>query len=167
MTKKEVKSSVKYISSQVESGIEELGKNEGLIIESNTFFKEKKGVMPQSVFVLQQFAKVFSQNITLSSASYRIFFHLIALTEYENFISVDIKTIAQNLNLSERTVIRGIKDLEAINIILKTAHINDKRRHEYFLNPTTVWKGNSQARTKKIRKINDDDRNVLQLPFDN
>ncbi len=165
MTKKETKDKVQYISTQVENGIHELAKTEGINIEANTFFKERKGNMPQAVFVLQQFAKVFSESITLTSASYRIFFHLIALTEYENFISVDIKTIAQNLNLSERTVIRGIKDLEQINIILKTPHINDKRRHEYFLNPTTVWKGNSDARTKKIKKINEKDKSILQLPF--
>jgi predicted transcriptional regulator len=157
---------VKYIANQVENGIEELGRESNIIIQANTIIKTKKSNMPAFVFVVQQFAKVFSERINLNASTYRIFFHFMALMEYENFISVDIETISENLSLSPRTVIRGIKDLEDLNIVKKTLHINDKRRHEYFINPIAVWKGNSNSRSKSIKKAQENNSKSLELPFE-
>ena len=157
---------VNYIANQLENGIEELGKENDIIFEANTFIKTKKANMPPFIFLVQQFAKVFSEKIDLNASTYRIFFHFMALLEYENFISVDIQTISENLNLSSRTIIRGIKDLEDLNIVKKTLHINDKRRHEYFINPIAIWKGNANSRNKTIKKLQEKDSKLLELPFE-
>jgi len=157
---------VKYIANQVESGIEELGRENDMIFQANTIIKAKKSNMPPFVFVVQQFAKVFSERVTLKSSTYRIFFHFIALMEYENFISVDIQTISENLNINIRTLIRGLKDLEDLNIVKKTLRINDKRRHEYYINPVHIWKGNANARNKAIKKQTEKNSKSLELPFE-
>ena len=54
---------VNYIANQLENGIEELGKENDIIFEANTFIKTKKANMPPFIFLVQQFAKVFSEKI--------------------------------------------------------------------------------------------------------
>ena len=152
---------VNYLANQIEYGIEELAKDEGLKFEANTYIKKQKANMPQSVFVLQNFAMEFATNITLNVSTYRILFHFIGLAKYENFLSIDQLTISEELSISLNTVLRGLKELKDLNIILSLPHPSDKRRNDYFINPNTMWKGNSTNRTKRIIK----DKHILELPF--
>lgn len=79
---------------------------------------------------------------------------------YENYVGMDVKRIAEILGVSERTVTTATNELEKHNIILKTQHPSDKRRHDYFLNPFASWKGNSESRKKMMQVIPD---NQLEL----
>jgi predicted transcriptional regulator len=152
---------VKYLANQIETGIEELGNDEGLKFEANTYIKKATGTMPQSIFVLQNFAMQFAKNITLNISTYRILFYFIGLSEYENFLSIDQLTISEELKISPKTVVRSLTELKDLNIIISVPHKSDKRRNDYFINPNTMWKGNSASRTKKITS----NKNLLELPF--
>jgi len=162
---KKTKERVKNIASQLEDGARELAKENNVKLEALTVIKERKEMMPPFVFVLQDFAGIFSQNLDLPASTYRILFYFFKLMEYENFISIDVESISENLNINKRTVIRAINKLEELNIIKKTLHINDKRRHEYYINPIAAWKGNSRSRIKAMNKIKEKDKRILELPF--
>jgi DNA-binding transcriptional regulator GbsR (MarR family) len=67
------------------------------------------------------------------------------------------------LNMSKPTVVNGLKELEENNIIIKYQNVNDNRRHDYFINPITAWKGNSYTRDKQIKKIAGSNPGQLEL----
>ena len=77
--------------------------------------------------------------------SFNAFF---ANSAYENYVGMDIVSIGEKLNISERSVINAINELEKNKIIIRTKHPSDKRRNDYFLNPFTSWKGNAESRKK-------------------
>jgi predicted transcriptional regulator len=81
-------------------------------------------------------------------------------------LSIDIDTIAGDLNLSKRTVVRCLNILVVQNVIIKIPHPIDKRRHDYFINPLSAWKGNSNARNKKIKQLEKIDKAQLKLGYD-
>jgi DNA-binding transcriptional regulator GbsR (MarR family) len=104
--------------------------------------------------------------MTLKPATVRILMYLFGLSAYENYLSIDIKTLGEQLKLTDRSIISAINELVDNNIILKFPHPTDKRRNDYFINPTAAWKGNSYARRTKIRAIVKE-TNVEQLALFN
>jgi DNA-binding transcriptional regulator GbsR (MarR family) len=76
---------------------------------------------------------------------------------YENYIGIDVKTLMEELDVSKPTVTKGLKDLEKNNILVKYKNVNDARRHDYFINPITAWRGNSFTRNEAIKKIKSGD----------
>ena len=56
-----------------------------------------------------------------------------------------------------------VAELKKLNIVIVLPHPNDKRRNEYFLNPTGAWKGKSVDRLKAIKKIHKESGNSLQI----
>jgi predicted transcriptional regulator len=92
--------------------------------------------------------------------------YFLGLSRYENYLSIDIDTIAGDLSLSKRTVVRCLNILVEQNIIIKIEHPSDKRRHDYFINPLRAWKGNSNARNKKIKQLEKMDKVQLKLGYD-
>ena len=86
--------------------------------------------------------------------------YFFALSQYENFVGIDVKTISEDLELSEVSVKRATKQLTDDNIILKIQHPSDKRRIDYFINPHAAWKGKSLTRDKFLKKAKD---NKMQL----
>ena len=156
-TDKKLNDSLNYI----ENGIREVGKEEGLNYDVNVYVKQKKSNMQPSVFVIQNFAMQCATQLKFSSATYRILMYFIGLCEFENFLSIDQYTISDVLDISIKTVNRGLKDLLEQNIIISYPHPTDKRRNDYFINPNTMWKGKEQNRKARITK----DKNTLELPF--
>jgi DNA-binding transcriptional regulator GbsR (MarR family) len=75
------------------------------------------------------------------------------LSAYENFLGIDIKTISETLEITERSVITALNELEGEKIIIKMKHGIDKRRNDYFINPLAAWKGNSYSRDKRIKTL--------------
>lgn len=121
--------------------------------------KQKKRIpLPPNVMVFQAFAYLSATE--LKPSTNRILMLLFAQSAYENFIGMDVKTISEDLKMSERSVIRGLNELEKNNIIIKYKHPSDKRRHDYFINPTASWKGNSFTRNKMIKST---DPNQLEM----
>jgi hypothetical protein len=76
--------------------------------------------------------------------------------------SPDDKKLVDNLRSYMKTFtkvvpIKGLKDLEKNNILVKYKNVNDARRHDYFINPITAWRGNSFTRNEAIKKIKSGD----------
>lgn len=126
-----------------------------------TVSKQKKRLpLPQNVQVFQAFAYLSATK--LKASTNRILMLLFAMSAYENYIGMDVKTIAEELELSERSVINGLNELEKYNIIIKFKHPSDKRRHDYFVNPTAMWKGNSFTRMTALKSIDPDQLEMFQ-----
>lgn len=117
----------------------------------NIVTAKKRIKLEQNVMVFQSFAYLAATKLKPSTC--KILMYLFALSAYENYIAIDIKTLAEDLSLTERSVITGLKELEVNNIILKFKHPIDKRRHDYFINPIAAWKGNSFTRKNTMRKL--------------
>lgn len=154
------------LKKNIDEGISELGDQEGIRLQSRTYIKSDNfALTPKDFFfVFQPFALVLSQ-LKLSTNHHRIFWYLLSIQSYENFIQMDVKTISENMGeISERTVIRCLNELVELNIINKIPHPSDKRRHDYFINPVAVWKGSMYSREKKLKKLKD---NQINLEFGN
>jgi len=160
-----VKQKIKNVSEDVEIGIRELGEQEDINIQATTFFSERKGYLPPSIYVMQRFALLFSEKVILNVSTYRVVFHFMALTQFENKIQIDILTICENLDLNKSTVIKALNTLVKLNIVMKYPSLNDKRRHDYIMNPYTMWKGKSSNRSKSIKKYEKHNPSILELPF--
>jgi predicted transcriptional regulator len=122
---------------------------------------DKKTPLPANAMVFQLAASLCSAN--LNGAANRILMHFIAEVGWENYIGIDQKTIAEKLNMSLRSVTRGLQELKEINILQQMDHPTDKRRKDYFINPAMLWKGNSHTRKQRVKKIADIDEKQLNL----
>lgn len=114
-------------------------------------FGKKRVPLPPNIMVFQTFA--FLAATELKPATNKVLMLFFANSAYENYVGMDIVTIGEKLNISERSVINAINELEKNKIIIRTKHPNDKRRNDYFLNPFTSWKGNAESRKKMIEII--------------
>lgn len=125
----------------------------------NVNINNKKRIpLPPNVMVFQTFAYLAATELKPSSNKVLMLFF--ANSGYENYVGMDVRTIAETLGITERTVTTATNELEKHNVILKTQHPSDKRRHDYFLNPFASWKGNSESRKKMMQIIPD---NQLEL----
>jgi DNA-binding MarR family transcriptional regulator len=156
MNKEEKKQKLSDFSEYVSSGIEEVGRDRNLDVQVTNIVKLRQGKMPQSMIVLQSFALELAYRKTYSVITFRVLNYFIALSQFENFVSIDIKTISDALEISEPSVKRATKQLVIDNIILKIAHPSDKRRIDYFLNPMAMWKGKTIKRDKFLNKAKND-----------
>jgi len=112
---------------------------------------EKRIPLPPNIMVFQTFA--FLAATKLKPATNKVLMLFFAGSGYENYVGMDVKTICEKLDLSERTVIYAVKELEKHNVIIKTNNPRDRRRNDYFLNPYSAWKGNSESRKKMMEII--------------
>lgn len=160
MKKEEKRQKIKDFSNYIEDGILEVGKDSNIDLDVTTIVKGRTGKMPNSVFVIQDFALRLAIKGGYSLNTYRVLFYFIAVSQYENFISVDINTISEDIEISVASVKRATKELSDDNIIMKVAHPMDKRRTDYFMNPQAMWRGKTVNRDKFINKAK---TNKLQL----
>jgi hypothetical protein len=152
MNKEEKIKKLRDFSDYIDSGIVEVGRENNITVDVVNILKVRTGKMPDSVFVLQNFARMVCLRKNYSSATFRVLFYFIAVTGYENFVSVDVKTIAENLDLSVESVKRSTKQLVDDNVLIKIPHPIDKRRWDYFINPESMWKGKSVNRQRALDK---------------
>jgi len=154
--KKEVKNKVKEIAEYAGLGIEEMGKDEGIRIDAYTIMKKQQGRTDPFVRVLQEFAAAVI-NHDFSKNTYRVMFLFFSTCEYGNFVMIDIKTISEILQITERNTIQAVKILCENNIIIKVENVQDRRRNDYFLNPLAIWKGQTEDRRKSLKKLMDNE----------
>lgn len=111
----------------------------------------KRISLPPNMMVFQAAAYLCSTK--LNASTNRILMFFFAKSAYENYIGIDIKSLMEELKMSKPTVVNALKDLEINNIIIKYQNVNDNRRHDYFINPVTAWKGNSYTWDQNKKKI--------------
>lgn len=121
----------------------------------------KKVKLPPGIFVFQ--AAAFLCATKLNASTNRILMYFFSKSSYENFIGVDVKTLMEELNVSKPTVVNALKDLEYNNILIKYQNVHDKRRHDYFINPISAWKGKSPVRRNTIATIKNENPDQLEL----
>jgi DNA-binding MarR family transcriptional regulator len=126
--------------------------------------QQKRLPLPPSIMVFQKVALLAA--LQLSDRAIRVLMYFFSISVYENYFSVDQKTITQNLKFSRSTLWRAIEELEGYGIITKYVHPNDNRRIDYFINPHVAWKGNSYARQQALRKIEKETPYQLRLSLD-
>jgi len=160
MKNKEKSQNLEEIVEYIERGIEETGKDNKMNFEVTTIYKGQRGKMPDSIFVIQNFANELSKRKNYSANTFRVLMHFFSLSQYENFISIDVKTISENLDISVASVKRATSQLKEDNIIMKHIHPTDNRRIDYFINPHAAWRGNTLNRDKQLKKHKD---NKMQL----
>jgi hypothetical protein len=114
----------------------------------NVNFGKKRIPLPPNIMVFQTFA--FLAATELKPATNKVLMLFFASSAYENYVGMDIITIGEKLNITSRSVIAAINELEKNKIIIRTKHPSDKRRNDYFLNPFSSWKGNAESRKKMI-----------------
>lgn len=158
MTEKKKKNIALALKNEIElTGIE--------VAQVSIRIQSKKGKMPPSTFVVQAMSQLISMR--LGNSSCRILFFLLSQAAFANYVSVDIKSMCDLMDLSKRSIIDGIKHLIAEGILVKLKNTLDSRRHDYFINPLVAWKGKSLDRTKQITDIAalDGATNLLGAPF--
>jgi DNA-binding MarR family transcriptional regulator len=127
----------------------------------NIITTKKRLPLEPNIMVFQSFAYLAATK--LKPSTNKVLMYLFSLSAYENYIGIDIKTLSEELSLTERSIITGLKELEVNNVILKFKHPIDKRRHDYFINPIAAWKGNSFTRKTTIRKVETETPGQLNL----
>lgn len=116
--------------------------------------------LPQNIMVFQGFALLAAMK--LKPSTNRVLMFLFGLSAYENFISIDVKSISEELEIGNRTVLDALKELTTNNIVVKVPHPRDKRRNDYIINPTAAWKGNSYS-WNKAKNMLENNSNQTEL----
>mgnify|MGYP006438971333 CR=1 FL=1 len=122
----------------------------------------KRGVkMAPNIMVFQTFAYLAATK--LQPASCKVLLLFFAHSAYENYVSMDVLTISEVSELSERQTSRALNELTKNGIITKVKHPSDRRRNDYFLNPYSCWKGHSKSRKKMLEAIPDNQLNLFGI----
>ena len=82
--------------------------------------------------------------LKLTPTDYTVLITFLSRLEYENWIRVSQKTIAEKLNLTQPQVSKSVKKLVEEKIFLKEQDPSDEGRQLYRLNPSLGWKGEAK-----------------------
>jgi hypothetical protein len=118
----------------------------------------KRNKLPDMTMVFQAAAKVCA--VRLQPTTSQLFLFMIGVIGYENYISVDVEYFITELSMSKSSVLRGLKELENNQVIIKINNPRDKRRNDYFINPIAAWRGTSEKRVNTLRSF---DKKQLEL----
>ena len=113
---------------------------------------------PDFVFLFQRVGKELSKKLTPSAC--KVLLYMITLMEYSNHIGCDQATLAEELDLSLRSVNGAIKELKDMAVIINYKDPQDRKRNVYMINPHSAWKGTIAKRNKFIKET---DRNQLDM----
>lgn len=93
----------------------------------------------------------------------KLLMYLNSTSQYSNIIDRTVQEIADELNYKRNQVQKGLKQLLELNIIIKSQHPTDRRKHILMLNPYQSWKGKPVERAKAIARLADKAQLQLQL----
>jgi len=99
----------------------------------------------------------------LSPSANKLLMYFLSLSGFENFVGIDQRTLHEDLGISISSTERGIKELVDSGIIIKTKHMGDGRRNDYFINPMQAWKGKIKNRKDKLEILKAEDPDQLHL----
>ena len=159
ITKNEVKEKQEE---QLIRGLQLLCETAGLDFNNYTLQKVKSQPKPAPNIQLFQTAAYLAAT-TLSPAANKVLMYFLSVSEFENFVGIDQKTLKEEMGVSLSSIERGIRELEKNGIIYKSKHLSDKRRNDYFLNPLTAWKGKILNRKIALEKLSKEPDNQLHM----
>ncbi len=91
----------------------------------------------------------------LTGENYKILLYLLGILNFENWIEITQKEIAEKLNMHKQRISRSIKKLEQKEIILRGEKIS--RSFLFRLNPYYGWKGKVKS-LEEYRKEKEQER---------
>ena len=121
----------------------------------------KRTPLPPNIMVFQTFAYLAATK--LKPATNQVLMLFFSKSVYEGFIGMDVKTISEELTITERSVISALNELVDNNIIIRVQNTADRRRNDYFINPMAAWKGNSYTRKTSLSKLEKIDPAQLKI----
>lgn len=87
----------------------------------------------------------------LTDGDVRVLMKLLSLLDYENFLNLEIKSVAMDLHRSRESVSRSVKRLVENGIVHKGPRVG--RSNTYRLDPSTAWRGKADSRARVEREI--------------
>jgi predicted transcriptional regulator len=105
--------------------------------------KFPKGV-PEFVFLFQSIGKDLAKKLTPSAC--KVLLYMVSLMEYSNHVGCNQGTLAEELELSVRSVNGAIKELRDMAVIISYKDPQDRKRNVYMVNPHSAWKGKMSKR---------------------
>ena len=105
----------------------------------------------------------YSLTKVMTPASCKLLLYFMTKAQWDNFVGCNVRTIAEDLLLTERTVIKSVKELKSLKIIVAIKDDDDRRRNVYMINPHQSWKGTVKKRNTVIKV--DGLKNQMKLDF--
>lgn len=99
----------------------------------------------------------------LSPSANKILMYFLSISEFENYVGIDQRTLHEELNISLSSTEKGVKELVENGIVIKVKHLSDKRRNDYFINPMQAWKGKAINRKMALSSLSKEMENQLHL----
>lgn len=134
---------------------ENMGGNNAITIINNRNYP--KGV-PDWIMMFQAVGRDLAKKLTPSGC--KVLLYMISLMQYSNHIGCNQSTIAEDLEMSERSVNRAINELKEMGVVLSYKDPQDRTRNVYIINPVHAWKGKMHRR-QKVLKIMDKNQTSL------
>lgn len=139
----------------VKSVNDNMGGNNAITIINNRNYP--KGV-PEWTMLFQAVGRDLAKKLTPSGC--KVLLYMISLMEYSNHIGCDQSTIAEDLEMSLRSVNGAVSELKAMGVIILYKDPQDRKRNVYMINPIHAWKGKMHKR-QKVLKIMDKNQTDL------
>lgn len=108
----------------------------GLAVPSKQCFPEPLKYVSMFSHGLERLSEL---KLTKNEAA--ILFKFLSVLEFENWIRISQKTIAEDLNLKESNVSSSVKKLLKLGVIERDTDPSDRRKSIYRLNPSFGWRG--------------------------
>ena len=116
---------------------------------------------PPNIQVFQTAAYLAATSLTPSANKLLMYF--LSISQFENAVSIDQKSLSEDLSMSLSAVEKGMRELIENGIVLKVKYLKDGRRNEYWLNPMSAWKGKTLNRKIALQKAHNLDKDQLHL----
>ena len=142
--------------------IEGIDKSTGEVISLNTFQTEALFVIPYQrrkinhngwFIMFQDFLEQLAKDKDLKGQDYRVLNYLLSKLDWENWLQVPQRAIAQEIGIPQPKVAKSIKKLKDKGIIQV---VKDGRSNRYRINPNLVWKGRYGTRENVIPLFRED-----------
>lgn len=90
-------------------------------------------------------------NADWPDGDYKIFIKLLGRLDFENYLHLDVKELAEEMGRSRETVSRAVSRFVKRGILHRGPRVG--RSYTYRLDPSTAWRGKSDARERIEREI--------------
>lgn len=99
-------------------------------------------------------------NADWPDGDYKIFIKLLGRLDFENYLHLDVKELADEMGRSRETVSRAVSRFVERGILHRGPRVG--RSYTYRLDPSTAWRGKSDARERVEREIRERNWKVIQ-----
>ena len=128
------------------------------------FSLKKKADQPKPAPNIQVFqTAAYLAATCLAPSANKLLMYFLSISQFENAVSIDQKSLSEDLSMSLSSVEKGMRELIENGIVLKVKYLKDGRRNEYWLNPMSAWKGKTLNRKIALQKAYNMDKNQLHL----